>query len=90
MATGNFTQTDYVLNTLNGHKQLPRPAQLIPRTDSRPHESGTYHVNADCTGNLEIHFAPATRFPEAVGAVSQAIFGDWQPGETRFAWWSFL
>ena len=54
---GNFTQTDYVLNTLNGTTTLT-PGPIDPQTGFQTHESGTYHVNADCTGNLEIHFAP--------------------------------
>jgi len=64
---GNFTQTDYVLNTLNG-TTTPTPGPIDPQTGFQTHESGTYHMNADCTGNLEIHFAPPP-VPGAVGAV---------------------
>ena len=64
---GNFTQTDYVLNTLNGTTTLT-PGPIDPQTGFQNHESGTYHVNADCTGNLEIHFAPPP-VPGATGAV---------------------
>jgi hypothetical protein len=64
---GNFTQTDYVLNTLNG-TTTPTPGPIDPQTGFQTHESGTYHVNADCTGNLEIHFAPPP-VPGAIGAV---------------------
>lgn len=64
---GNFTQTDYVLNTLNG-TTTATPGPIDPQTGFQTHESGTYHVNADCTGNLEIHFAPPP-VPGAIGAV---------------------
>ncbi len=64
---GNFTQTDYVLNTLNS-TTTPTPGPIDPQTGFQIHESGTYHVNADCTGNLEIHFAPPP-VPGATGAV---------------------
>ena len=64
---GNFTQTDYVLNTLNG-TTTPTPGPIDPQTGFQNHESGTYHVNSDCTGNLEIHFAPPP-VPGATGAV---------------------
>jgi hypothetical protein len=64
---GNFTQADYVLNTLNG-TTTPTPGPIDPQTGFQTHESGTYHVNADCTGNLEIHFAPPP-VPGAMGAV---------------------
>jgi hypothetical protein len=64
---GNFTQTDHVLNTLNG-TTTATPGPIDPQTGFQTHESGTYHVNADCTGNLEIHFAPPP-VPGAIGAV---------------------
>jgi hypothetical protein len=64
---GNFTQTDYVLNTSNG-TTTPTPGPIDSQTGFQTHESGTYHVNADCTGNLEIHFAPPPA-PGAIGAV---------------------
>jgi hypothetical protein len=64
---GNFTQTDYVLNTSNG-TTAPTPGPIDPQTGFQNHESGTYHVNSDCTGNLEIHFAPPP-VPGAIGAV---------------------
>ncbi len=65
---GNFTQTDYVLNTLNG-TTTPTPGPIDPQTGFQTHESGTYHVNADCTGNLEIHFAP----PPVHGAIGAVL-----------------
>ena len=65
---GNFTQTDYVLNTLNG-TTTPTPGPIDPQTGFQIHESGTYHVNADCTGNLEIHFAP----PPVHGAIGAVL-----------------
>ena len=65
---GNFTQTDYVLNTLNG-TTTPTPGPIDPQTGFQTHESGTYHVNADCTGNLEIHFAP----PPVQGAIGAVL-----------------
>lgn len=64
---GNFTQTDFVLNTLNGQTS-PTPGPVDPQTGFQNHESGTYQVYADCTGNLEIHFAPPP-VPGATGAV---------------------
>lgn len=64
---GHFTQTDYVQNTLNG-RTVPTPGPVDPHTHFQNHESGTYQVNADCTGSLEIHFAPPP-VPGATGAV---------------------
>jgi hypothetical protein len=64
---GNFTQTDFVLNTLNGTTS-PTPGPVDPTTGFQNHESGFYHVNADCTGKMEIHFAPPP-VPGAIGAV---------------------
>jgi hypothetical protein len=64
---GNFTQTDFVLNTLNGETS-PTPGPVDPQTGFQNHESGTYQVNADCTGSIEIHFAPPP-VPGATGAV---------------------
>jgi hypothetical protein len=64
---GNFTQTDFVLNTLNG-TSTATPGPVDPQTGFQNHESGTYHVNANCTGNIEIHFAPPP-VPGATGAV---------------------
>ena len=64
---GNFTQTDYVLNTLNGTTS-PTPGPIDAQTGFQNHESGTYKVNSDCTGRLEIHFAPPP-VPGAIGAV---------------------
>jgi hypothetical protein len=63
---GTFTQTDYVLNTANGVTTLtPGP---VGASGFQIHESGTYHVNADCTGSMEIHFAPPP-VPGAIGAI---------------------
>ncbi len=64
---GNFTQTDYVLNT-SSSTTSPTPGPIDPQTGFQNHESGTYQVNADCTGKLEIHFAPPP-VPGAIGAV---------------------
>jgi hypothetical protein len=69
---GSFTQTDYVLNTLNGTTS-PTPGPIDPQTGFQNHESGTYHVNLDCTGTLEIHFAPPP-VPGATGAVIKLFF----------------
>jgi hypothetical protein len=77
---GGFTQTDYVPNTVNGITQkLPGP--LDPVSGFQTDESGTYRVNADCTGNLTINFAPPP-VPGATGAVIRLLFvlgshGDW-------------
>jgi hypothetical protein len=69
---GNFTQTDFVLNTLNGTTS-PTPGPVDPETGFQNQESGTYRVNSDCTGNLEIHFAPPP-VPGATGAVVKLFF----------------
>jgi hypothetical protein len=69
---GNFTQEDYVLDTLNGTTSLT-PGPQDPKSGFQNHESGTYHVNVDCTGNLEIHFAPPP-VPGAIGAVLKLVF----------------
>jgi hypothetical protein len=68
---GHFTQTDYVLDTLNGTTSLtPGP---VNKTGFQNHESGTYQVNRDCTGNLEINFAPPP-VPGATGAQLKLVF----------------
>jgi len=77
---GYFTQTDYVLNTLNGVTS-PTPGPIDPVSGFQNEESGTYHVNPDCTGNLTIHFA-SPPVPGATGAVIQLFFvlgshGNW-------------
>jgi hypothetical protein len=69
---GNFTQTDYVLDTLSGTTS-PTPGPVDPNTGFQNHESGSYSVNRDCTGNLEIHFAPPP-VPGAIGAVLKLFF----------------
>lgn len=68
---GNFTQKDFVLNTVNGHTS-PTPGP-VDQTGFQIDESGTYQVNADCTGSLEIHFAPPP-VPGATGAVIKLFF----------------
>jgi len=60
------------LNTLNGDTS-PTPGPIDPQTGFQNHESGTYQVNADCTGSLEIHFAPPP-VPGATGAVIKVFF----------------
>jgi hypothetical protein len=65
---GNFTQTDYVLDTLNGTTS-PTPGPVDPKSGFQNHESGTYQVNPDCSGNLEIHFAP----PPVAGATGAEL-----------------
>ena len=69
---GNFTQTDYVLDTMSGTTS-PTPGPVDPNTGFQNHESGSYQVNRDCTGNLEIHFAPPP-VPGATGAVLKLFF----------------
>jgi hypothetical protein len=69
---GNFTQTDYVLDTLNGTTS-PTPGPVDPKSGFQNHESGSYQVNRDCTGSLEIHFAPPP-VPGAIGAVLKLFF----------------
>jgi hypothetical protein len=69
---GNFTQEDYVLDTLNGTTSLT-PGPSDPKTGFQNHESGTYHMNGNCTGDLEIHFAPPP-VPGATGAVIKLVF----------------
>lgn len=69
---GSFTQTDYVLDTLNGTTG-PTPGPVDTRTGFQNHESGIYRVHADCTGSLEIQFAPPP-VPGAIGAVLKLFF----------------
>lgn len=69
---GGFTQTDYVLNTLNGITS-PTPGPVDPVSGFQNEESGTYRVNPDCTGNLTINFAPPP-IPGATGAVIKLFF----------------
>jgi hypothetical protein len=69
---GNFTQTDYVLDTLNGTTSAT-PGPVDPKTGFQNHESGSYQVHVDCTGNLEIQFAPPP-VPGAIGAVLKLFF----------------
>jgi hypothetical protein len=69
---GKFTQTDYVLDTAKGVTS-PTPGPIDPNTGFQNHESGTYKVNRDCTGNLEIHFA-APPVTGATGAVLKLYF----------------
>jgi hypothetical protein len=70
--SGKFTQTDYVLDTVNGVTS-PTPGPIDPHTGFQNHESGTYKVNRDCTGNLEIHFAPPP-VTGATGAILKLYF----------------
>jgi len=77
---GHFTQSDYVLNTLNGITS-PTPGPIDPASGFQNEESGTYQVNPDCTGNLTIHFAPPPA-PGATGAIIKLFFvlgsrGNW-------------
>jgi hypothetical protein len=77
---GHFTQTDYVLNTLNGVTS-PTPGPIDPASGFQNEESGTYQVNPDCTGNLTINFAPPP-VPGATGAIIKLFFvlgshGNW-------------
>jgi hypothetical protein len=69
---GNFTQTDYVLDTLNGTTSA-KPGPVDPKTGFQNHESGTYQVHSNCTGSLEIQFAPPP-VPGATGAVLKLFF----------------
>lgn len=69
---GHFTQTDYVLNTFNGIT-TPTPGPIDPTSGFQAEESGTYHVNPDCTGNLTINFAPPP-VPGATGAIIKLFF----------------
>ena len=54
---GYFTQTDYVLNTLNGVTS-PTPGPIDPVSGFQNEESGTYHVNPDCTGTYTVQVSP--------------------------------
>jgi hypothetical protein len=69
---GNFTQTDYVLDTLNGTTS-PTPGPVDANTGFQNHESGTYQVHSNCTGSLVIQFAPPP-VPGATGAVLNLFF----------------
>jgi hypothetical protein len=70
--SGKFTQTDYVLDTING-VTTPTPGPIDPNTGFQNHEAGAYKVDRDCTGHLEIHFAPPP-VNGATGAVLQLYF----------------
>jgi hypothetical protein len=77
---GHFTQTDYVLNTLNGITSST-PGPIDAASGFQDEESGTYQVNPDCTGNLTINFAPPP-VPGATGAIIKLFFvlgshGNW-------------
>ena len=69
---GSFTQTDYVLGTLNGATSGPL-GPIDSKTGFQNHESGTYQVHSDCTGSLEIQFAPPP-VPGATGAMIKIFF----------------
>jgi len=63
---GNLTQTDYVTNLTPGHTP-PGGVDMAPAW--RINETGTYSVNADCTGNVEFDFPP-----HPGGAVIKGLF----------------
>ncbi len=63
---GNLTQVDFVM--ANG---VPIPGPTDPTTGFRIDETGTYHVNPDCTGYAEFHFPPP---PGLTGQVFNLMF----------------
>lgn len=63
---GSLTQADFVM--ANG---VPLSGPTDPVTGFHIDETGTYHVNSDCTGNAEIDF-PAP--PGSTGAVIKLMF----------------
>jgi hypothetical protein len=63
---GKLTQVDFVMS--NG---VPLPGPTDPVTGFHINETGTYHVNSDCTGNAEIDL-PAP--PGSTGAVIKLMF----------------
>lgn len=67
---GGLSQNDFVVSTING-KSAPVPGVKDPTTGFNTAETGTYQVNPDCTGNMEIDF-PAP--PGETGAVIKLMF----------------
>ncbi len=63
---GTLTQADFVMS--NG---VPLSGPTDPVTGFHINETGTYHVNSDCTGNAEIDL-PAP--PGSTGAVIKLMF----------------
>ena|ERR1700730_15587137 len=65
---GNLTQIDF--GVTDG---LPTPNEVNPATGAfqfRTGETGTYQVNPDCTGSMEIHLVP----PGVPGGVIKIVF----------------
>ncbi len=63
---GRLTQADFVMS--NG---VPLSGPTDPVTGFHIDETGTYHVNSDCTGNAEIDLAAP---PGSTGAVIKLMF----------------
>jgi len=72
--SGNLTQTDYV-TTLTPGRTPPGGIDTAPVF--RTNETGTYSINADCTGSAEIDFPP-----HPGGAVIKLIFVLGNHGQT--------
>jgi len=72
--SGNLTQTDYVTSLTTGRTP---PGGIDTAPAFRTGETGTYSVNADCTGSAEIDFPP-----HPGGAVIKLIFVLGSHGQT--------
>jgi hypothetical protein len=72
---GNLTQVDYTMSLTPGSKT---PGGFDPAPAFRQGETGTYHVNSDCTGTAEIDFpkpkTPPGAPPFATGPTLKLIF----------------
>jgi hypothetical protein len=72
---GHFTQVDFVLSSPNAGPP-PGVSPTDPTSGFHNEETGSYTVNADCTGHFEIDF-PSITMPAGTmikGAVIQAKF----------------
>lgn len=70
---GNLRQVDFVVG--NGAPIVNNPADVDPASRFNTGETGTYQVNADCTGSAEIDFPAPPAGPVALtGAVIKLKF----------------
>jgi hypothetical protein len=71
---GGLTQVDYVMS-LTPASSLPfAPGGTDPNPVFRTDETGSYSVNADCTGTAEIDVAPDTSKGFVLGQVIKLVF----------------
>lgn len=70
---GNLRQVDFVIG--NGTPNINNPAEIDSASGFNTEETGTYQVNADCTGSAEIDFpAPPAGTVALTGAVIKLKF----------------